>query len=47
MQDTVKRALPRQELQKKFVVEAALKEANTLLSTFRTEERRRVCIIQY
>ncbi len=42
MQSVVKKVLPRKDLQKKHVVETCLKEANTLLSTFQTEERRRV-----
>ena len=32
--------LPQEETEKKFVVQACIKECNSLLSTFRTEERR-------
>ena len=39
---TIRRALPRDELEKKDIVEACLKEANTVLSAFQIEERRRV-----
>jgi len=40
IQRAIRRALPRDELDKKYIVEAGLKEANTMLSAFRTEERR-------
>ncbi len=40
MQSVVKNVLPREDLQKKYVVETCLKEQNALLSTFRTEEKR-------
>ena len=40
IQRAIRRALPRDELDKKYIVEAGLKEANTMLNAFRTEERR-------
>ena len=40
IQRSIRRALPREELEKKYVVEACLKEANSMLSSFLTEERR-------
>ena len=40
MQRAIIRALPRDELEKKYIVEACLKEATTMLSAFRTEEKR-------
>ena len=42
IQRAIRRALPREELDKKYILEACLKESNTMLSAFRTEERRRV-----
>lgn len=40
IQRAIRRALPRDELDKKYIVETGLKEANTMWSAFRTEERR-------
>ena len=42
IQCTIRRALPQDELETKDIVEACLKEANTVLSAFQIEERRRV-----
>ncbi len=42
MQYTIRKVLSREDVEKKYVVEACLKEANTFLSAFRSEERRRV-----
>ena len=36
IQRAIRRALPRDELDKKYIVEAGLKEANTMLNAFRT-----------
>ena len=41
-QRAVRKVLPKEELEKNYVIEACLKECSTLLSSFRTEERRRV-----
>ncbi len=46
MQHVVKKVLPREEFEK-YVIESALMEANSLMSSFRTEERRRVSIFAY
>jgi len=42
LQYAIRKVLSKTDLEKKFVVEGSLKESKTLLSTFRTEERRRV-----
>lgn len=44
MCNIVKKALLRNDLEKRHIVEIALKDANALLSVFRTEERRRVSV---
>ena len=43
----MRKTFPREDIEKRYVVEAALKEANGILSVFRTEERRRVSINNY
>ena len=40
----MRKTFPREDIEKRYVVEAALKEANGILSVLRTEERRRVSI---
>lgn len=40
IQRAIRRALPRDELDKKYILEACLKESNTMLSAFQSELRR-------